>query len=78
MTQAKGYGTIRFSIFDDDGVEHVFTIHNVLFIPDAPMNLLSPQKWIAGLTDAEHWSCGGTFSVIFDDVINQEYWVTKG
>jgi hypothetical protein len=67
LTEAKGYGTIKFNIFDDDGVEHNFTIHNVLYVPDAPMNLLSPQKWIAGLTAAERRS-RGTMSITFDDV----------
>lgn len=67
LTEAKGYGTIRFKVFDDDGVEHVFTIHNVLYVPDAPMNLLSPQKWIAGLTESER-SNRGTMSITFDDV----------
>ena len=45
---AVGYGTIRFILADDTGVKHVFTIHNVLYVPNAPMNLLSPQKWVAG------------------------------
>ena len=67
LTEAKGYGTIQFSLFDDDGAKHVFTIHNVLYVPDAPMNLLSPQKWIAGLTASERGS-RGTMSITFDDV----------
>jgi hypothetical protein len=68
LTEAKGYGTIRFSLFDGDGVKHAFTIHNVLYVPAAPMNLLSPQKWIAGLTESERRS-RGTMSITFDDVI---------
>jgi hypothetical protein len=67
LTEAKGYGTIRFSLFDDDGMKHAFTIHNVLYVPAAPMNLLSPQKWIAGLTESERRS-RGTMSITFDDV----------
>ena len=45
---ASGYGTIQFTVVDDDDLVHQFTIHNVLYVPQAPMNLLSPQKWVAG------------------------------
>ena len=36
MTKAKGYGygTITFSLFDDDGVKPTFVIHNVVYVPD--------------------------------------------
>ena len=35
---ATGFGTIQFSVTDDHGIQHVFTIHNVLYVPQAPMN----------------------------------------
>jgi hypothetical protein len=67
LTEAKGYSTIRFSLFDDNGVKRVFTIHNVLYVPEAPMNLLSPQKWISVPTEVE-WHSRGTMPITFDDV----------
>ena len=41
---AKGYGTIKFKIVDDHGKTHEMLVHNVLHVPDSPVNLLSPQK----------------------------------
>ena len=65
--EAKGYGTIKFDLNDDEGVRHTFMVHNVLYVPDAPMNLLSPQKWIAGMTDAERLA-RGAMTITMDDV----------
>jgi hypothetical protein len=44
----QGYGTIKIRITDDDGVKHDLIIHNVLYVPDSPANLLSPQRWSQG------------------------------
>ena len=64
---ASGFGTIQFTVIDDDDLVHQFTIHNVLYVPQAPMNLLSPQKWVAGRSEKERES-RGAFSITFDDV----------
>ena len=42
---AEGYGTIRFTIKDDHDKLHEMTIHNVLYIPNSPVNLFSPQRF---------------------------------
>ena len=67
MVKASGYGTIQFSVADDDGVKHTFRVHNVLYVPEAPMNLLSPQKWIAGLSDVERLN-RGALTITLDEV----------
>jgi hypothetical protein len=38
-----GCGTIKWTISDDIGDEITLHLHNSLYVPDAPMNLLSPQ-----------------------------------
>ena len=43
--QVKGYGTIKVRIQDDDGQTHDIQIHDVLYVPDSPTNLISPQQW---------------------------------
>ena len=67
LIETKGYGTIKFDLFDNDGVRHTFMVHNVLYVPEAPMNLLSPQKWIAGMTDAERLA-RGAMTITMEDV----------
>jgi hypothetical protein len=44
----EGYGTIKIRIVDDDNAKHDLLIHNVLYVPDSPANLLSPQRWSQG------------------------------
>ena len=39
---ATGYGTIKFNILDDHGTTHEFVVHNVLYVPNSPVNLFSP------------------------------------
>ena len=67
LLEASGFGTIRFNLFDDNGASHTFTIHNVLYVPEAPMNLLSPQKWIAGLPSEEKLA-RGAMSITLNDI----------
>jgi hypothetical protein len=67
QVSAKGYGTIKFQVFDDNGRQHTFVVHNVIYVPDAPMNLLSPQKWIAGMTKSERLA-RGAMTIVMDDV----------
>ncbi len=40
-----GVGTIKIRITDDAGSKHDLIIHNVLYVPESPANLLSPQRW---------------------------------
>jgi hypothetical protein len=41
--QIHGTGTLKWSILTDDGDEVTLYLHNCLYVPDAPMCLLSPQ-----------------------------------
>ena len=43
--KVTGVGTIKIRIVDDDGITHELLIHNVLYVPESPVNLLSPQRW---------------------------------
>ena len=43
--QAAGYGTVKFRVTDDQGQLHDMVVNNVLYVPSAPANLLSPQSW---------------------------------
>ncbi len=49
----KGIGTMQVAITDDDENEHRMQIHNVLFAPDSPANLLSPQLLLTGAKHSE-------------------------
>ena len=40
-----GYGTIKFNFLNDDGKTHELVVHNVLYVPNSPVNLFSPQKF---------------------------------
>ena len=42
----KGYGTIKIQVVDDDNDLCDLVILNVLYVPECPMNLLSPQLWL--------------------------------
>ena len=46
--KASGYGSIKVRVTDDDGKLHDLLIHNVIYLPESPVNLLSPQKWSIG------------------------------
>ena len=67
VIRAQGYGTIQLYVFDDDGLRHTLRIHNVLFVPDAPMNLLSPQQWFTGMSNEER-NRRGAMAIVLDDV----------
>ena len=41
----EGVGTIKIRVIDDNGSTHELLIHNVLYVPTCPINLLSPQRW---------------------------------
>ena len=40
-----GTGTVRWRITDDTGKIHNINIENLLYVPDAPMCMISPQHW---------------------------------
>ena len=42
--KATGYGTISFTVLDDSGQLHKMIVNNVLYVPEAPINLLSPKN----------------------------------
>ena len=42
---AVGKGTLKWRYQDDEGVSHTFRIPNSLYVPKAPMCILSPQHW---------------------------------
>ena len=46
--KVTGYGTIKLRITDDNGQLHDMIIHNVLYVPESAINLLSPQRWSQG------------------------------
>ena len=43
--KVRGYGSIKVSVTDDDSNECDLVISNVLYVPESPTNLLSPQLW---------------------------------
>ena len=63
---AKGVGTVKLCIIDDQHRPHDIILHNVLYVPDSPVNLLSPQRWAQESTMKEG-SCKGTFFCSFGD-----------
>ena len=44
-TRVQGYGSIKLRVHDDDGILHELIINEVLYVPNSPTNLLSPQRW---------------------------------
>ena len=43
--KVKGYGTIKIRVIDDDSNNCDLEIANVLYVPNSPANLISPQLW---------------------------------
>ena len=43
--KVKGYGTIKIRVMDDDLNTCDLEIANVLYVPNSPANLISPQLW---------------------------------
>jgi len=40
-----GSGTVLWKWLDDEGNKHLISIKDCLYVPEAPMRLLSPQQW---------------------------------
>ena len=45
IRKPEGIGTVVFLITDSEGIEREIELDNVLYIPDAPKNLISISKW---------------------------------
>ena len=43
--KVRGYGKIKLGVVNNNNKECELAIHNVLYVPDCPTNLLSPQLW---------------------------------
>jgi hypothetical protein len=43
--KVTGYGNIKIRVTDDDDKLHDLLIHDVLYVPESPTNLISPQQW---------------------------------
>ena len=41
---AKGVGTIQLSLIDDQHRSHNIILHNILYVPASPVNLISPKN----------------------------------
>jgi hypothetical protein len=60
-----GTGTIKWTIFNDLGDEVLLHLHNSLYIPDAPMCLLSPQHMVQqAKIESDGFHCKGAFGVL--------------
>ncbi len=69
-TGVEGYGSIKIRVMDDDRKTHALIIHNVLYVPDSPINLISPQEWAKGSDDVYgtgEVTVGGTTLLFWND-----------
>ena len=51
VARVAGIGTIQFMIRNSLGKEEQITLHNVIYLPQAPKNLISITKWSSDLKD---------------------------
>ena len=63
--KVTGVGSLKFRIIDDDGVTHDLLIHNVLYVPESPVNLISPQRWSETSTNLD--GTGGVTILFWDN-----------
>ena len=77
---AKGVGSVQLSIIDDQHRSHNIILHNVLYVPDSPVNLISPQRWAQESVMKEGTSKGTFFCNFGDESIfvwnNRQYMKT--
>ena len=69
-TKVRGYGTIAINVIDDDDRECDLIISNVLYVPDSPANLISPQLWsecVEILSDTGDFTVGGTTIMFWNE-----------
>jgi hypothetical protein len=50
-----GEGTFKFTIKDDEGIQHTIRIKNSLYVPDMRRCLLLPQHWAQEAGDEQTW-----------------------
>jgi len=50
-----GEGTFKFTIKDDEGIQHTIHINNSLYVPDMRRCLLLPQHWVQEAGDEQTW-----------------------
>ena len=65
---ATARGTVRWKIEDDDGKVHSIVLKKVLYAPDAPFRLLSPQHW-SQQADDNYPQKHGTWCATYDDTV---------
>ena len=63
---AKGVGTTKLSLINDQHRSHNILLHNVLYVPASLVNLISPQRW-AQESDMKEGSNKGIFFCNFGD-----------
>ena len=61
-------GTVRWSIFDDQGRRHNLFIHGVYLVPDLPYRLLSPQHFAQVMQEHETTNYGTSSTTYRDRV----------
>jgi hypothetical protein len=60
-----GTGTIKWSIINDNGDEVTLHLHNILYVPEAPMSLLSPQHMAQKTSsNSDGFTSKGSFGVL--------------
>lgn len=52
--RASGYGSIKIRVTVDQNDVYDLIVHNVIYLPESPVNLLSPQKWSMGSDNLNH------------------------
>ena len=62
--KASGYGSIKIRVTCDEGKRHDLIVHNVIYLPESPVNLLSPQKWSKGSNNPS-----GTGEITIDECL---------
>jgi hypothetical protein len=68
LLTVKGEGTLVWHIKDDEGRAHKITIKDSLFVPKAPICLLSPQHWAQSVDDT-HPRPHGTWCADYHDCL---------
>ena len=75
-TRVSGCGTIKIRIVDDDGRKHDLIVNDVLFVPECPTNLISPQEWSRDTNDPSGTgkiTIGGSTLLFWDDKQYSKY-----
>jgi hypothetical protein len=68
--KVSGYGTMKLRLTDDNGQLHDILVHDVLYVPESPTNLFSPQQWSKSSSSPSgtgELTTGGTTLLFWDD-----------